>query len=277
MSGRPAPKTPLQRCSAGGTVPPIRRRRRIATKARTLGAMGLGLALFVAFASPAHAAIRTVTTATDDNTGDPSPGQLRYEIREAAPGDTIRIAPGINPQLQPPGAAVPDVTGQILIDKNLIIEGQGANQTAITVPGHSSRIFVIASMFPAPVVTIRDLRLTRWHRSGRGDRDEPGSQRGRRRERWGDPQQRPADAEPSAVRREPRRRRRLGRRRGVDHQSGWDRGERRGRRVRRSDPQHGGGQRHDHELDLRGEPRGQRWPWRQGREQRRQRHARRRG
>ena len=139
---------------------PNRRRRRIATKARTLGAMGLGLALFVAFASPAHAAVLTVTTADDDNTGDPSPGELRYEIREAAPGDTIRIAPGINPQLKPPGAAVPDVTGQILIDKNLIIEGQGANQTTISVPLNGSRIFMIPSTFPSHVVTVRDLTMT---------------------------------------------------------------------------------------------------------------------
>ena len=123
-----------------------------------LVAMGLCLGLLGASASSAGAAIRIVTEETDDNTGDPQPGELRNEITQASPGDTIQIAPGINPKLSP-DLGFGD-GGQILIDKNLIIEGQGADQTAILVPAFSSRIFVIGSITPAAVVTIRDLRMS---------------------------------------------------------------------------------------------------------------------
>ncbi len=115
--------------------------------------------LLGAFASPAAAG--TVTLETDTTTFDvgctcmvPSvPGELRYEIFHAVPGDTVDIAPGIDPQLD---------SGEILIDKNLTIQGQGADPgstgtTILTV--FNSRIFKIGSVTPASTVTIRDLML----------------------------------------------------------------------------------------------------------------------
>lgn len=83
------------------------------------------------------------------------PGELRYEIHYAAPGDTIDIAPGVDPDLTTPS--------EILIDKNLTIQGQGADQTSITVPAFNHRIFKIGSVTPASTVTIRDLRLVGGH------------------------------------------------------------------------------------------------------------------
>jgi hypothetical protein len=126
-----------------------------------LVATALWLGLLGVLTSPATASTQIVTDATDDNTGDPQPGQLRYEIQNAGPGDTIQIAPGVNPELKPPGAVAGG--GQILIDKDLIIEGQGADQTTISVPTATSRIFMIPSTFPAHVVTIRDLTMRDGH------------------------------------------------------------------------------------------------------------------
>lgn len=121
-------------------------------------ALLLCLGMLFAVASPASAATVLVTDSSDDNTGDPQPGQLRYAIQNAGPGDTVQIAAGVNPQLLPPGAVAGG--GQLAIDKDLIIEGQGANQTTISVPGAGSRIFNIFSMASDLNVTIRDLRMS---------------------------------------------------------------------------------------------------------------------
>ena len=121
-------------------------------------ALLLSLGMLCALASPANAATVLVTVSSDDNTGDPQPGQLRYAIQNAGAGDTVQIVAGVNPQLLPPGAVAGG--GQIVIDKDLIIEGQGANQTSISVPGSGSRIFNIFSMASQIDVTIRDLRMS---------------------------------------------------------------------------------------------------------------------
>jgi hypothetical protein len=68
----------------------------------------------------------------------------------------VTIAPGVDPTVAPVGVVS---GGQILIDKNLTIEGQGADATSI-IGGPGRRIFKIGSVTPASVVTIRDLSLT---------------------------------------------------------------------------------------------------------------------
>ena len=116
--------------------------------------MGLGVVLLGVFASPA-AAVRTVTLETDNNTTGSVPGELRYEISQAVPGELVQIAPGVDPQLSP---FLLVGGGQILIDDDVIIAGQGADQTTISVV-FTSRIFEIFSMSSQADVTIRDVAL----------------------------------------------------------------------------------------------------------------------
>ena len=130
----------------------------------------LCLGLLGAFASPAAAATRTVALETDNSITGPQPGELRYEINNADPGDTVEIAPGVNPKLSPAGVLG---GGNLPIDKNLTVEGQGADATTISVPAFSSRIFKIGSVSPASVVTIRDLTMT-GGRAGNGAPGAPG-------------------------------------------------------------------------------------------------------
>jgi hypothetical protein len=144
----------------------MRERARIARDARLGRAAALCIGLFGVPASPAAAA--TVTEDTDSPA--PLPGELRYEIINAPPGDTVTIANGVDPVLE---------EGEILIDKNLVVAGQGANQTSIF-PPNPQRIFKIGSVTPAAVVTIRDLKLTGGHAPngangvGAGDNGDPG-------------------------------------------------------------------------------------------------------
>jgi hypothetical protein len=107
--------------------------------------MFLCLGLLGAFATPAAAA----TVTTDLDSLPPEPGELRYEINNATPGETVTIAPGIDPGLE---------WGVLLIDKDLILEGQSPLQTNIR-QEPNRRIILVGSMDPTAVVTIRNLAL----------------------------------------------------------------------------------------------------------------------
>jgi hypothetical protein len=111
--------------------------------------MGVAIAALGAFASPAAAA--TVTSGSDSLV--PQPGELRYEIANADPGETVEIVPGVNPSLS---------QGHILINKDLTVEGQGADATIVG-SSASSRIFMISLMSSQAVVTIRDLTINSGH------------------------------------------------------------------------------------------------------------------
>jgi hypothetical protein len=95
-------------------------------------------------ASLASAATRTVTDCGD--TG--SPGQLRFLIGIASPGDTIMVP-----------ACTIDISGVGLLDitKNLTIQGQGANATFID-GGHFTQVFDVENGVTATLssMTIRN-------------------------------------------------------------------------------------------------------------------------
>ncbi len=109
-----------------------------AGKAATIAAIAMG-ALGLA-AQPAVAG--TVTSS-----GDAGANTLRGQIDTALDGDTITIAPSINPVLS---------SGQIQFDKSLTIEGQGPAATTVDA-NLTSRIFDLIG--DGNTVTIRNLTL----------------------------------------------------------------------------------------------------------------------
>lgn len=95
----------------------------------------------------ARAATDHVTDAGDSGAA----GQLRDVVQHAAAGDTVVIDAGVNPIL---------TQGEIVIAKNLTIQGQGARSTTIDAGG-TSRIFEIDPAETAqPIVAIQDLKIT---------------------------------------------------------------------------------------------------------------------
>jgi hypothetical protein len=90
--------------------------------------------LLYAIAIPAHATTITVT-----NTNDSGPGSLRQAILNASSGDTINFAPTLT--------TVTLTSGELVIDKNLIITGPGANRLTVQVNPNviSARVFNISS------------------------------------------------------------------------------------------------------------------------------------
>ena len=102
---------------------------------RRITTSALGVLLLYAVAIPAHA-----TTITVVNGNDSGPGSLRQAILNASPGDTINFAPSVT--------TVTLTSGELVIDKNLIITGPGANRLTVTAMYHDYiyfRIFNISS------------------------------------------------------------------------------------------------------------------------------------
>src|SRR6266545_4650250 len=100
-----------------------------------------------ALAAPAHSAV--VTSAADDGT----PGTLRSAMAAAAPGDSITFDPSLT------GQTITLTGGQLLIDKDLIITGPGANQLAIS-GNNAGRVFYVDNGVTATIegLTVRDGR-----------------------------------------------------------------------------------------------------------------------
>ena len=83
------------------------------------------------------------------DSGDSGAGTLRTVIGSAGAGDTVVVDSGFNPSL---------TSGEIAIDKDLTIEGQGAANTTVTA-NNSSRIFNIGSITPGITVLVKDIKL----------------------------------------------------------------------------------------------------------------------
>ena len=93
----------------------------------------VALSLLAVSGFSALAATFTVT-----NPNDSGPGSLRDAISSAANGDKINFAPALN------GQTITLTSGELLINKNLTIQGPGANQLTIS-GNHASRVFHIQS------------------------------------------------------------------------------------------------------------------------------------
>lgn len=96
----------------------------------------LMLALILAYAAvpaPAHADTLTVFTAADGGIGS-----LRWAVANAASGDTITFLSGLA------GSTITLTSGEIVIDKDLTINGMGANDLTVSGDGNS-RVFNITA------------------------------------------------------------------------------------------------------------------------------------
>ena len=89
-----------------------------------------------------------VTTSADGNVD----GTLRYEINRAREGETVTFDAGVNPIL----------TGSILIESGITLDGRGSGQTTITGPA-SNRVFDVNSTNGSQALTISDLTITGGH------------------------------------------------------------------------------------------------------------------
>jgi predicted outer membrane repeat protein len=74
------------------------------------------------------------STLTVTNIQDSGPGSLRADIAAASSGDTINFDPALD------GQTITLTSGQLVINKNLTIQGPGAGQLAIS-GGNTSRVF----------------------------------------------------------------------------------------------------------------------------------------
>src|SRR5216683_6767878 len=101
------------------------------TSVRRFKAVAICLTLACALAIPAHATTILVT-----NTNDNGPGSLRQALVDANDGDTID-ASGIS-------GVITLTTGELLVDKSVIINGAGADLLAVD-GNVTSRIFQIGS------------------------------------------------------------------------------------------------------------------------------------
>jgi hypothetical protein len=90
-----------------------------------------------------------VTTSADSGLD----GSLRFEIQNAAAGETITIDPGINPTV---------TTGHIPVAQDITLVGQGMGQTTITGPA-ADRIFLVNQSAATKTVTMEGLTITGGH------------------------------------------------------------------------------------------------------------------
>lgn len=100
---------------------------------------------------------RTVlSTWTVLNNHDAGPGSLRAMIAAAQSGDAIDFARGLK------GQTVTLTSGELVISKNLDIEGMGANKLAVS-GNHASRVFEVSGGVSVTVggLTISDGLLIR--------------------------------------------------------------------------------------------------------------------
>src|SRR5438046_875003 len=108
----------------------------------------IAIALFFAVALLAHGATITVT-----NTNDSDAGSLRQALAVANDGDTITFAVS---------GTIGLTSGELLVDKNVTIEGPGA--ASLAVDGNAnSRVFHIG---PGKTVAISGLTITNGRVSG---------------------------------------------------------------------------------------------------------------
>ena len=112
----------------------------------------------------------TYLTAADivvTTTADSGMGSLRQAVMDAAPGDMITFAASTNFK------AIDLTSGEIVIDKDLTIKGNGLNRTILT-GNQTNRVFNITS---GPTVIIAQLRMVngRTHASGGALRNVDGT------------------------------------------------------------------------------------------------------
>lgn len=117
------------------------------------------LLVWAAMIFPASGAVLTVV-----NTGNSGAGSLRQAVIDAAPGDTIDFAPGLD------GLILPLTTGEIVINKNVTITALSL-PNGIRISGYNlSRIFTVSS-----TVTLEGLTLASGSSSFAGAIYNPGT------------------------------------------------------------------------------------------------------
>jgi predicted outer membrane repeat protein len=100
------------------------------------------------------------STLTVTNNLDSGAGSLRADIAAANPGDTINFAPTLD------GRAVTLTSGQLVINKNLTIQGPGAALLAIS-GGNRCRVFEVLGPNNTNVnVTLNGLTITQGYAPG---------------------------------------------------------------------------------------------------------------
>jgi hypothetical protein len=114
---------------------------------RTSSILRLLLACVLSLTSSLHADLFTVTNNLDD-VGTPPPGSLRHAIANAVSGDTIEFSADVTGTITLAGA-------ELLLDKNLTINGPGASVLAIS-GNQQSRVFRVPA---GAVLTIKSLTL----------------------------------------------------------------------------------------------------------------------
>ena len=111
--------------------------------------VALSLTLFVCGIVSASAATLVVTNAADSGAGS-----LRDTIAAAAAGDTIQFAAALN------GQTISLTSAELFIDKNLTIDGPGANQLTVKRAAGSSANFRIFRVGLLHTVTIQGLTIS---------------------------------------------------------------------------------------------------------------------